>query len=147
MLGFPWKSRLYHSGSRFAIWRWTFTPSGYITRLHLLKTPLGAICLHWINDRDQEPWLHDHPVSFLSLILRGYYLEVMNLPLKDSWAWRRYFNWVPARKRHTIDAVAPGGCLTLCFMGPHENDWGFFTDAGKIPWKKYNAAKYQENQR
>src|SRR5262245_57492885 len=64
--------RLYRSGTKWCVWRWTDVDSEYITRLHLIKTPWFAICLHWINKPDAEPYLHDHPVSFLSVILRGW---------------------------------------------------------------------------
>src|SRR5262245_41559506 len=69
------RHRKYKSGTGWCAWRWTDTQSEYILRLHLFKTPWFAACLHWIRKPDEEPWLHDHPVSFLSLILRGGYAE------------------------------------------------------------------------
>src|SRR4249919_419993 len=67
--------RMYKTGSKWALWRWSWAPDKFIVRLHLLKTPWFAICMHWINHADAEPFLHDHPVSFLSVILRGWYDE------------------------------------------------------------------------
>jgi hypothetical protein len=131
--------RLYKSGSDWCFWRWTFTPSGYITRLHLIKTPLFAVCLHWINGPDPEPHMHDHPVSFLSVILSGWYVEQR----EDGLHPRVLFNLVRATDRHTIAAVVPGRtALTLAFMGPKVQDWGFWTESGKIPWREYNK-KYK----
>lgn len=137
------KDRLYKSGTIWCFWRWTFTDSGYITRLHMLKTPWFAICLHWINGPDPEPYLHDHPVSFLSLILRGGYTEKRasgNDPI--TLRTHRWFNWVPgtSNNRHTIIAVLPN-TLTLALMGPKTREWGFH-DGGKwIFWKDYYTAQ------
>jgi hypothetical protein len=148
--------RVYKSGSRFAFWRWTYTPSGYITRLHVIMTPWFAICLHWINKPDAEPHLHDHPVSFLSLLLRGWYRESrvrIKRPARfqlatqfvlEPWALRLHGNLVRASDddMHRIVEVAPGGALTLCFMGPVRRKWGFHTPDGWVYYKDYNAAKY-----
>jgi hypothetical protein len=143
------KKRAYKSGSKWALWRWTETPSGYITRLHLLMTPWFAICLHWISTPDKEPWLHDHPVSFLSFILRGWYVEVRehDLPFARSREIkvRRWFNSFRASfyDRHRI-ILTQKRTLTLCFMGPKVRTWGFHTDEGWIDWKTYNDETYTD---
>lgn len=138
------KNRLYKSGSVWAFWRWTFTQAEHITRFHLIKTPWFAICLHWIHKPDPEPDLHDHPVTFLSIILKGWYSEWR----QRSWVgggylrrvWRKRYNWIEARSddKHSIACVSPGGCLTLCFMGPKVREWGFHTNEGWMYWKDYN---------
>jgi hypothetical protein len=130
---------------RWAFWRYTFTDSGYITRLHVLKTPWFAICLHWLNTPDPEPYDHDHPVSFLSLILRGWYRE------QRSGYWgktgivkHRWFNFIDATEgfAHSIVEVAPK-TLTLCFMGPKTREWGYHLPGGWMYWKTYNDLKRQ----
>jgi hypothetical protein len=139
--------RLYKTGTRWCFWRWTFVDSDYITRLHILKTPWFAICLHWINSPDPEPYLHDHPVSFLSLILWGWYEEhrgERGIILRQRW-----WNWIRATDRHTICEVAPRGALTLCLMGPKVREWGFHgvqlldgqlipRDGASLYWKDYH---------
>ncbi len=146
--------RKYKSGSRWAFWRWSDVDNGFITRLHVIKTPWFAVCLHWIKKPDPEPWLHDHPVSFLSVILRGKYSEwrrkvrhywnEVDLVYEDSTPTRRWFNWVRATPddRHTITACAPH-TLTLCFMGPKVREWGYHTDKGWVHWRKYSHEKYR----
>ncbi len=138
--------RKYKTGTRWCLWRWTEVDSEYITRLHVLKTPFFAVCVHWILKPDPEPWLHDHPVTFLSIILRGGYSE------KRQWMWfepvvrtHRWFNWIRADKRdkHTIVDVKPN-TLTLCLMGPKTRTWGFHTEAGWIDWQTYYAAQRAE---
>lgn len=141
------RGRKYKSGTGWCFWRWTdVTDNNYILRLHLLKTPWFAVCLHWIQKPDQEPWLHDHPVSFFSLILRGGYTELRK---KGDGApyhkVNRWFNFVRAsdRDRHRI-ILARTNTLTLCFMGPKTREWGFHVweevePTGWIMWKDYYA--------
>jgi hypothetical protein len=140
------KKRLYKSGTNWCFWRWTITDSEYITRLHLVKTPWFSICLHWINRPDPEPYLHDHPVSFLSLILTGGYSENR---MKDGKTAQivnhRWFNSVRAslEDRHTIVTVEPN-TLTLALMGPKVREWGFHSENGWILWKDYYQAQRAE---
>jgi hypothetical protein len=134
--------RKYKSGTSWCFWRWTDVDSEYITRLHILKTPWFAVCLHWFHKPDPEPYQHDHPVTFLSLILRGWYTEWRN----EGVVRHNWYNWIRATPadRHTIIRVAPR-TLTLCFMGPKTREWGFhLTDrdgrpTGWIMWKDYYA--------
>lgn len=148
MIRHLFRSRKYKSGTRWCVWRFTDVDSEYITRLHVLKTPLFAICLHWINTPDPEPYLHDHPVSFLSFILRGWYAEKRATPGRPTprFELRRRFNWIRATPddRHTIVQVAPGGALTLCLMGPKTREWGFHTERGWVHWKTYHHAQRAE---
>lgn len=135
--------RKYVSGTKWCFWRWTDVDSEYITRLHFFKCPWFAICFHWLNKPDPEPYDHDHPVTFLSVILRGWYRE------QQSGYWRqprtvkhRWFNWIDASEgvAHTIVEVAPR-TLTVCFMGPKTREWGFHTPNGWMYWKDYYALK------
>jgi len=135
-------SRRYHTGARWALWRWTETDSGYLGRLHLVKTPWFALCVHWIRARDPEPYLHDHPVTFLSLILRGGYFETRRVAGQARSGWRRSWNWIRASRedQHRIDVVLPG-TVTLCFMGPKRREWGFAGPDGWIYWRDYHGAQ------
>lgn len=120
-------NRKYVSGTAWCFWRWTQVDSEYIRRLHVLKTPWFAICIHFLLKPDPEPFLHDHPVSFLSIILRGGYLEKRwNSRKGNHMRLHRWFNWIRASQqdRHTIVSVKPR-TVTLCFMGPKTREWGF----------------------
>lgn len=133
--------RKYVSGTRWCFWRWTDVDSEYITRLHVVKTPWFAVCLHWINKPDPEPYLHDHPVSFFSVILRGWYEEYREL--RGRVQENRWFNWVRATDSHSIIACGPK-TLTVCFMGPKVRKWGFRTNDGWVYWKDYYAKQRAE---
>jgi len=134
--------REYVSGTGWCVWRWTFTPSGYITRLHLVKTPWFALMVHWINGPDREACCHDHPVTFLSIILRGGYRELRN----GKYISRSWFNFIRASRKdiHKIVAViVDPPTVTFCLVGPKTRDWGFHTPDGWIPWQDYNDRKYK----
>lgn len=129
--------REYKSGMAWAWWRWTVTPSRYITRLHLVKTPWFALMVHWIHKPDPEPDLHDHPVTFLSLIVRGGYTEELSRGLVR----RRRFNFIRARTHvHAIRHVEPK-TITFCFVGPKVREWGYHTPAGWVHWKTYKQTR------
>lgn len=139
--------RTYRTGSRWAFWRWTVTDSEYLTRLFLVHTPVGSICLHWIHKPDPEPYLHDHPVSFFSVILRGWYTEWRAKGNGQRHLRSHYlFNFIRASEndRHTIALVYPH-TLTLAFMGPKRREWGFHTPAGWIYWRDYYRAQRANN--
>lgn len=147
------RSRKYKSGTGWCFWRWTDVDSEYILRLHVVKTPWFAVCLHWIRKPDAEPWLHDHPVSFLSIILRGSYTELRRYgDGKPFHKVRRWFNFVRAsyNDRHRI-IFTRKNTLTLCLMGPKTREWGFHVPPvmcdresatrrfGWIDWRRYYA--------
>lgn len=126
--------RKYKTGTNWCFWRWTEVDSEYIVRLHLVKTPWFAICLHWIKKPDPEPFVHDHPVSFLSLICRGWYYE------RRAWGiqFNQWWNFVRATDTHSITLCDPN-TVTICFMGPKVREWGFHTPDGWVYWRDYYA--------
>lgn len=134
--------RQYTTGSRYAFWRWK--DIGYINRLHIIQCPLGSICLHILRRPDREPYLHDHPVTFFSVILWGSYTEFRQEysdPYGENFTRihkRRWFNFIRGQDstRHRIVSVEPR-TVTLCFMGPNRRRWGFHTPEGWIPWTEY----------
>lgn len=143
-----WRGRKYVTGTSWGLWLWTDVDSEYITRLHLVKTPWFALCVHWINKPDPEPYLHDHPVTFLSLVLKGWYRE-SRIKLRGTGEFglaysavglkHRFWNFIRASRddMHSITHVSPGGAVTLCFMGPKTQEWGFHTPTGWIYWRDY----------
>jgi len=135
-----WAHRKYKSGTGWCVWRWTEVDSEFIVRLHLVKTPWFALCVHWIRKPDPEPYLHDHPVSFLSFILSGAYAEIRDGMIR----WREHFNFICATDAHSIIAVDPN-TVTLCFMGPKVREWGYHTPQGWVCWRDYFAAQRQDH--
>lgn len=136
--------REYKSGSAWAVWRWTdvsFRGVLYLRRLQLLKVPrVGVVMLHWILGPDPQPDLHDHPVTFLSIVVRGGYDEERVVGGRAVLAWHvRWWNFIRATDVHRIIRVKPG-TITLAIAGPGVRDWGFHTLDGWVYWKDYDPA-------
>ncbi len=159
------RHRTYKSGTRWGLWLWTDVDNEFIRRLHVIKTPWFAICLHWILKPDPEPWLHDHPVSFLSIVLKGWYKEKRKVYVRDFTLGfvgdedrsgkRKWWNFIRASiyDRHTITECDPG-TVTLCFMGPKVREWGYHLKeddsvgegASWVYWKDYAHGKYRNGE-
>ena len=132
--------RRYKSGTAWCAWRWSdvvLDGTTYLLRLHLLKAPWFTLMLHWIKRPDPQPDPHDHPIDFVSIVLRGGYTE-----------WRaggrihivRWFNFLRTSDVHRILRVKPN-TLTLCFaVHPRVSRlWGFHTPGGWVSWKEYGS--------
>lgn len=113
-----------------------------------------SIRLHQIVTSDYDRDMHSHPWSFLSLVLRGRYVEARPLfteGFKFDWelkqgeelnrkvirragslAFRR------ASDRHRIRYVDPD-TWTLVIAGRKTRDWGFYTPKGFVPWREYTG--------
>ena len=93
-----------------------------------------TIRVHHILRADADPYLHDHPWNWRTVILRGWYEE------EDVFGTR----WVrmagdtrkaSAETFHRITRVSSGGVWTLFIMGRWRNRWGFMV--GDPPRKVY----------
>lgn len=109
------------------------TPTPYLTRLFLLHTPWFSVMMHWLKP-DPQPDMHDHPVTFLSLILRGFYVEQIATGGLQKCRW---WNFKRATDAHRIVWTAPN-TLTLVITGPRRREWGFITPKGWVPWRMYD---------
>ena len=145
------RRRYYKSGTGWCIWRWTqvnWRGKPYMIRLHLFKTPWFSAMLHWFLGPDPHSDPHDHPVAFVSFMLRGGYTERRYWGRYQWRPWRpayrvrevRWLNLMPARGIHQIITVLPR-TLTLVFTGPVVRRWGYHTRAGWVDWKEYGAGK------
>ncbi len=120
--------------------------------LHEYKVPgdMGAR-LHHIARPDADRHLHDHPYPFVSVVLRGGYVEALPVSQEGIWKGDREevrllertttLNPVLFREatdRHQIVSVLPD-TLTLFITGPKpvEHKWGFYTPEGFVYWKTY----------
>jgi hypothetical protein len=150
----------------WGLWRWfdiVINGELYLTRLTLFKTPWFSVKLHWIHKADPDRDLHDHPWSFASLILRGWYKELVcrkpdargeivaqGLDLKRfrdeglcvEERLVRWFNHKDTRGAHRILEVSPK-LITLVVTGPKTKEWGFYDeDTFKYTdWKTYIATQ------
>ena len=106
----------------------------YIDRWYVLQTPWFGIMFHRIFRPDNQRDLHDHPWDFLSIILRGTYIE----DTIDGPKYRCMVNYKRAEDRHSIVEVGRRPVWTLVFTGPKRRKWGFWVGEKWIHWKEYD---------
>lgn len=116
----------------------------YLTRWRVLRTPLFGIYVHRMSGPDPRPTLHDHPWSFLSVILRGGYVErrldPMTMTVNELHTIRRG-NRVAAKDAHSIRHLLRTPTWTLCLVGPERREWGYLDEydgAGTWLWTPYH---------
>jgi hypothetical protein len=140
----------------------------YLFRWYVIpKNPWLKVYVHKFMRSDDERALHDHPWSFVSVILRGGYVEVSEtadykttmlcrtslFDLRSPF-WRRCIAYRPAIYRHQVKLPIESGveqsCWTLIITGPHVRTWGFWCPArgtrgeriGEwfVPWQQWGDA-------
>ncbi len=103
--------------------------------------------INHIMRADLDPFLHDHPFDWRTIILKGWYVE------EDVFGnfHRRDAGYTAENKAETfyrIHEVSPGGVWTLFITGPRymrgveRNHWGFITDGRaprKVPHEVYHS--------
>jgi hypothetical protein len=131
---------------RWAFWSHMTIPCQdglvYLVRLRIVQTPWFGIYLHDIYEPDRDP--HNHPWSFISIILRGQYTELfyhapeVHASAPREQTWRRLSAHRMGRDTaHRIVDAAPG-LKTLILTGPRRGGWGFFTRDGYVAWQDYH---------
>lgn len=134
-----------------AITRWDNEP--YLIRYTLLTLPWFSVKIHKILLSD-DYCLHDHPWSFVSIVLKNGYVEhsfgknigyvrhengvltaACSKRIKAPAILFRRANWA-----HRLEIDKPAITLVITFK--KQRMWGFFTPQGWVKWFKYK----QENQ-
>ena len=115
---------------------------GALRRWTLFRLPGGrALYLHHFRCSDARS-LHDHPKRFVTIGLKGGYVEEwLDTAFGRHWTRRRQFRapWIRAFDAQHIHRVRPSrsGCWTLAFVGRKTRDWGFLRNYRWIPWQRY----------
>lgn len=110
-------------------------PAGPPSRIRwrLLHTPWFGIYVHKWLQPDPRPTLHDHPWPFLSLILRGGYVEKTIHGIREvKWA-----NWTSKHKFHTVTKLMRIPTWSLMFVGKTGPTWGYLDSHTWIPFDKH----------
>lgn len=130
----------------------------YLIRHTLLRVP-GLCAVYWHNFTHDD-WsidLHDHPKSFISIGVRGGYIEQTWEVLKSGHMLAHYqhFNapwirWFPPNHVHRLmmlpppsmrrEGEKPRPCWTIVIVGPIRQNWGYWIDmdeaAQHVDWMK-----------
>jgi hypothetical protein len=105
----------------------------YVIRWRV-ETPWFSIRLHrWLGP-DDDRHFHDHPWSFVTLVLRGGYTD--KNPDGGEHLAAGQVRLRHAEHRHTV-VPDPGGAWTIILTGPKVRTWGFWVDGKFRKARKY----------
>lgn len=105
-----------------------------LIRYRLIRLPFLGIFVHHIMRSDHDRALHDHPWNFVSVILKGSYIEHTPQGMRAFGRGRILVR--PAHWLHRLQLEQP--VWTLVLVGSRFRRWGFLTPKGWCWWKKYN---------
>lgn len=106
-----------------------------MTRYILRTNENGGKYLHLFHRSDQDRELHDHPWDFWTYIIWPGYWE--HTP---HGVFRRYpgeLLWRPAHFRHRVQTINEGKSLSMVWVGPKVQTWGFFNGDEKTDWQQF----------
>lgn len=104
----------------------------YLIRYSLFTCPWFAIKLHHILISDDD-CMHDHPWSFLSVIVKGGYVE--HTPKGKHLYGAGSLLWRPSPSIHKLEIFQPATTLVITFKKTRQ--WGFYTRSGWRVWYDY----------
>lgn len=127
----------------------------HFQRWRLIQTPWFAVYIHRIFKADEDKHCHDHPWSFLSVILSGGYSAYW--PLYESaviachkssrtgWLVRNVvtgsIKYYKSTQPHRITRLINGPTTSLIFTGPRHREWGYDVDGEWVHNKEYRLRK------
>lgn len=142
----------------------------YLIRLSFFEILGYSLKLHVILRSDDDRALHDHPWTFLTLMLAGGYYEhtftKIKGVMKKTWVRPGSLRLCRAPHAHRLElaeekptddrngtaSVTPTSffqadakpmftpAVTLVFMWPRFREWGFYTSEGWKNWKSFLSA-------
>lgn len=104
----------------------------YLTRWKLIRTAPLAVFLHYFHHSDEDRALHDHPWSFITIILWRGYIEHTPKGARRKWPGMICFR--PAEWRHRVELVDGKSAVTLVIRFRERRDWGFWEKTGFVKW-------------
>jgi hypothetical protein len=105
-------------------YRWVFNLGLFAVRLH-----------KWVASDDTRA-MHDHPYSFITIILKGYYVDVSEDKVELLSQGKIRFR--KAEYKHYVNmdgATIP--CWSLVLSGPVVRGWGFWVNGKFLRREKY----------
>ena len=129
-----WMARPWFDRRLFVIYPANRPDDAYMLSWTLLSTRWGKLKLHKFLRPDNDFCsLHDHPRSFVTLILAGGYRETM--PHGVRWRSPGTLLYRPATFRHRVDVPHGRPCWTLLWFRNVTRRWGFWTRLGFTPFR------------
>jgi hypothetical protein len=93
----------------------------YVTRFKIIQTPWFGVWIHKFDHGDSRATLHDHPASFVSLVLRGGYIEIRPTGPRII----RHINIMRIKDCHYISNLLRTPTWTLLLIGRQKKRWGY----------------------
>ena len=110
------------------------------------------IYLHKFLRDDDDRALHDHPWWFISIMVKGGYVETLACEHEDVVIERKSpsiaYRSATARHRVALFKNSDGTakpCWTIVITGRKAREWGFWCPKGFVPWQKFVAQDDEGN--
>src|SRR4029077_11965337 len=107
----------------------------YLFRWTILKLRWFSVYLHHFVGDDWSRDMRDHPKRFISIGLRGTYIE--ETPRGEQTYRAPWFRTFPAEHVHRLRLPAGGSCWTLVIVLKPVRPWGFWHASRWVPWRQY----------
>jgi hypothetical protein len=92
-----------------------------------LRHPFGSIHLHHLLRSNTDGVYHDHPWSFLTIVLKGMYIDCAPRPDGGEHEDRLRVGSVRFRRPHHVHRIETDGAWTLVFTGQTVREPLFWT--------------------
>ena len=123
--------------------------SPYMLRWFLLpRNGRFNIYLHKFLRDDEDRALHDHPWWFISIMVKGGYVETTPEGVKTRSAPSIAYRPATARHRVALHKNEDGSakpCWTIVITGRKAREWGFWCPKGFVHWEKFVAQDDEGN--
>jgi hypothetical protein len=107
-------------------------------RWRLLSTPWFSVYVHALYESDRDEHMHDHPWDFMSIILKGGYLE------NTLYRVKRYGRFDVIRHKaedfHQLRLLHKP-TWTLVITGPARRAWGYLVKGRFVGHEEYRKMK------
>lgn len=113
----------------------------FMRRWRLLHIRGFGIRIHCIERSDADRECHDHPFTFLSVILWGGYWECRQDGSR-RWCGPGSIVFRKAETLHRLELPDGKRAWTFVVRGPLRREWGFMTDAGWQHWSDFVRERY-----
>lgn len=111
----------------------------HFKRWRVLELPWISIYIHGIYKHDEDTHLHSHPWSFISLILKGSYVEeTINGVVNRGFLSIAYRN---SKDYHKIKKLNTKTVYSLVITGKRYPTWGYKVDNKHVDNNEYRVLK------
>ena len=125
----------------------------HFERWAIIETKWFALYVHKIHKEDKDYYLHSHPWNYISLILKGAYVEAHSPKFLDEpvkgFMWPQFtyrgfpffLSWSNTERVHKIQRIVNGPVTTLFFVWGKTNEWFYQTEFCRLSPETYREIK------